>query len=398
MINNKALVKLYCLSSSFDLVFSNVETSFIVCAFSFHCKSTEKIIFDFLKSLQNNFYGGKMIISGLIIGIIFGFLLKRGRFCPTGTIRDILLEKRAYNFILILALIATQGFIYYLMIVIGIVPEAKLKDFPIISVVLGSFMFGFGAVLTNGCVCSSLIKTGDGRLIGIISILTFILGAAFAKQGGLEPVTKALASKTIVSDNLYKNIFVSPLIIFAIAVVILYTLMFKHYKNNKPKFELPKQYSGLRHIICEKIWAKEIIVILTGALMAFGFYFSNLAGRNGGFGVTTPLLSWFNLIVNNSNKIGWTSMLVLGIISGSFITAFISKELSLVGTNAVTIVKTMIGSVLMGIGAVWGKGCLVGNGLVRTAQFSMRGWLGFIFLILGMWFATKIILMKKLNK
>ena len=79
------------------------------------------------------------MISGLIIGIIFGFLLKRGRFCPTGTIRDVRLEGHTYNLILILALIATEGFLYYTMISAGLVPMPKLKGFPLISVMLGSF-------------------------------------------------------------------------------------------------------------------------------------------------------------------------------------------------------------------------------------------------------------------
>ena len=30
-----------------------------------------------------------MIYTGLLFGFLFGFLLKRSRFCPTGTIRDI---------------------------------------------------------------------------------------------------------------------------------------------------------------------------------------------------------------------------------------------------------------------------------------------------------------------
>ena len=40
-----------------------------------------------------------MIYTGLLFGFLFGFLLKRSRFCPTGTIRDIYLEKRYYNLV-----------------------------------------------------------------------------------------------------------------------------------------------------------------------------------------------------------------------------------------------------------------------------------------------------------
>ena len=334
------------------------------------------------------------MISGLIIGIFFGFLLKRGRFCPTGTIRDVRLEGHTYNLLLILALIATEGFLYYAMISAGLVPMPKLKGFPLISVMIGSFVFGFGAVLTNGCITSSLVKTGDGRLTGIISVITFTLGAAFAKQGALKPVTQALASQVLVSDTFHKSI-PSPMFIFLGVAVPLYIEMFRRYKTHKLKFSLPKRYSGLRHLICEKIWPKEIIVVLCGILMAAGFYFSNRAGRNGGFGITTPLVSWLNVIVNNNYGLNWASMLVVGTILGSFITTLISGEFALVGTNAVTIVKAMIGSMLMGIGSVWAQGCLIGNGLVGTAQLSVRAWIGLLFISLGSWTGTHLILMRK---
>lgn len=333
------------------------------------------------------------MISGLIIGIIFGFLLKRGRFCPTGTIRDVRLEGHTYNLILILALIATEGFLYYAMISAGLVPMPKLKGFPLISVMLGSFIFGFGAVLTNGCITSSLVKTGDGRLTGIVSVITFTLGAAFAKQGALKPVTQALASQLLIADTLHKNL--PTLAIFGVIAIPLYIVMFRHYKTHKLKFSLPKRYSGLRHLVCEKIWPKEIIVVLCGVLMAAGFYFSNRAGRNGGFGITTPLISWLNVIVNNNYGLNWASTLVAGTILGSFITTLISGEFALVGTNAVTIVKTMIGSILMGVGAVWAQGCLIGNGLVGTAQLSVRAWTGLLCITFGIWTATHVILMRK---
>ncbi|MGP1432001.1 YeeE/YedE family protein [Treponema sp.] len=334
------------------------------------------------------------MISGLVIGIIFGFFLKRGRFCPTGTIRDVRLEGYTYNLLLILALIATEGLLYHLMISAGLVPMPKLKGFPLISVITGSFIFGFGAILTNGCIVSTLVKTGDGRITGIISAITFMIGAAFAKQGALKPVTQALASKALVNDTLYQNI-PAPAGIFAAIAIPLYIVMFRYYKTHKPKFSLPKQYSGLRHLLCEKIWSKEIIVVLCGILMAAGFYFSNRTGRNGGFGITTPLLSWFNVIANNNYSLNWASMLVVGIILGSFITAFISGEFTLVGTNAITVVKTMVGSIMMGIGAVWAQGCLIGNGLTGTAQLSVRAWTGLLFISLGIWTGTQLLLMRK---
>ena len=42
----------------------------------------------------------------------------------------------------------------------------------------------------------------------------------------------------------------------------------------------------------------------------------------------------------------------------------------------------------MGIGAVWAKGCLIGNGLVATSQLATRAWLALLFIALGIWFGA----------
>ena len=112
-------------------------------------------------------------ISGLFIGLLFGFLLKRGRFCPTGTIRDIYLEKKYYNAVLILAIIATEGLFYHIMVGSTVIPSPYFGCYSMVAVPIGGFIFGIGAVLTNGCVTSTLVKVGDGRIIGILSLIVF---------------------------------------------------------------------------------------------------------------------------------------------------------------------------------------------------------------------------------
>lgn len=90
-------------------------------------------------------------------------------------------------------------------------------------------------------------------------------------------------------------------------------------------------------------------------------------------------------------------MFVLGIVIGSFITTFTSREFAIVKPNRDTVIKTLIGSALMGIGAVWGQGCLVGNGLVGTAQFSVKSWYSLMFIIIGIWISSYIFLARQLK-
>lgn len=238
-----------------------------------------------------------MIYTGLLFGFLFGFLLKRSRFCPTGTIRDIYLEKRYYNLVLLLAIIFTNALIYHILRYFDLVPMTYFAEFPVIGIALGSFVFGFGAIMCNGCLTSTLIKSGDGRVIGLISLVTFTITSYIAVKGPLKPISKYFESgKLTLPDEFLDKLPFSPIILCAIIVLVLYFLMFKHYKSHKLKFKLPSRYTGLRHVFCEKMWSKELTVILIGLLMGFAFYFSSLTGRVGSFGISTPILTWADKI------------------------------------------------------------------------------------------------------
>lgn len=338
------------------------------------------------------------MVSGLIIGSIFGFLWKRGKFCATGLLRDIYLEKARPNFTLIISIIFIEAFIYHLMTGFGVIPMAKFGTFPLVSVILGSFMFGFGAVMCNGCITASLIKLGDGRLTGLVSLIVFTLSAYFAKQGFLLPITKTLKGIAVVNSPAINT---KPFILVGfsgvVSAVLIYILI-KRCRAYNPKYTLPAKYTGFLHFLCEKIWSKEIVVILMGIVMALAFYFSNLNGRNGGLGITTPLVAWLNILLGNGKLPGWASMMVLGIVLGSLIASLLTKEFSFLGTNISSLIKTIIGSILMGVGSVWAQGCLIGNGLVGTAQFSLKAWCGFIFIVLGIWVSAYIFIARPLNR
>ena len=149
------------------------------------------------------------LISGLVIGIIFGFILKRGRFCATGLLRDIYMEKSYYNIVIMLAIIFTQGFIYNVLISQDLITKDYLMPFSLLGVGIGAFIFGFGAVMTNGCMTSTLLKAGDGRIIGLLSLFVFIVSGYIATVGMAVPITKYFEEVTIVRDRiLWKTLII----------------------------------------------------------------------------------------------------------------------------------------------------------------------------------------------
>ena len=327
--------------------------------------------------------------------------MKRSRFCITGLVRDIYLQKKTYNLVIICGIIAVQAVIYYAMGHAGLIRiPSYLPPFSLLAVGAGSLLFGFGAVLANGCLSATLVKCGDGRLMGWIILAVFMIVGYFMSAGTGRHLTRFVRSFFVVSDDLVlrRSIWAVPL--WGAIFVIVCVLMWRHARTHRPAFQMPARYTGLRHLLCEKIWTQEAAALCIGILAGVTYLACEPFGRRNSFSIATPILSWLYTplkpveIIGGCNPfdtvIGWGSFFVLGIIIGSFVTAKISGEFAVVRPAKSIVVKGIIGGVLMGIGAVWGLGCYISNGLVGTAQLSVKSWYALVFLILGNWLATRI--------
>ncbi len=76
-------------------------------------------------------------------------------------------------------------------------------------------------------------------------------------------------------------------------------------------------------------------------------------------------------------------LLVVGILVGSFIAAKLSGEFRFRIPDPVTAVQSALGGAGMGIGASLAGGCTIGNAMVQTATFSLRGRVALAFMVLG---------------
>ena len=87
------------------------------------------------------------LILGLLIGIAFGFVLKKSRICYMGTIRDIYLEGRNYNLLLLFATIFTESILYNIFVLTGLVADGYVSCFSLVALPVGSMIFRFGAIM-----------------------------------------------------------------------------------------------------------------------------------------------------------------------------------------------------------------------------------------------------------
>lgn len=89
---------------------------------------------------------------------------------------------------------------------------------------------------------------------------------------------------------------------------------------------------------------------------------------------------------------------MLGIVLGSFLTTWFSEEFAIVKINKKVLLRSILGSILMGFGARWAAGCIIGNGMVASAQWSLRGWIALVFLAIGIWLSAYIFIARELRK
>ena len=132
-------------------------------------------------------------ILGFTTGLVLGFLLKRSDICFTGLIRDIYLQSQKHNIALFIAIVSTEGLIYHVLGHLDMIRiPSYLPPFSLLAVAIGSFLFGMGAVLSSGCLSGSLVKCGDGKVVGFIAMAMFMLTGYLVSAGPLVTLSKLI--------------------------------------------------------------------------------------------------------------------------------------------------------------------------------------------------------------
>ncbi|MDD2321118.1 MAG: YeeE/YedE thiosulfate transporter family protein [Geobacteraceae bacterium] len=128
------------------------------------------------------------LLYGLITGILFGFLLQKGRVLrydkQLGALR--LLDMTIVKFMVSAVLVGMVGI--YLLNDLGLV-KLSIKSMVVGGVVLGGLTFGIGWGLLGYCPGTSLGALGEGRWDSIWGILGMLCGAAIYAEA--YPTMKA---------------------------------------------------------------------------------------------------------------------------------------------------------------------------------------------------------------
>lgn len=135
------------------------------------------------------------LVSGLAVGVAFGYALQRGRFCTNTGFRDILLTRdttlfRAWALAVVVQLAGVTA-----LVGSGLLP-VSVPPLWVAANVLGGLAFGVGMVLAGGCSSGTCYRVGEGMAGSLLALLTFGLGVVITDRGALAPVEQALRAVT----------------------------------------------------------------------------------------------------------------------------------------------------------------------------------------------------------
>ena len=319
-----------------------------------------------------------MIITGLLTGIVFGAVLQRGRFCVTGMLRDIFLNKTWRGFTALLILISVHAFGLTLLTGADVL-SPEIADFKPVAVIVGGFIFGLGIILSGGCASGTWYRSAEGLVGSWIALLFYGLSAAAMKSGPLAGANDWFKQWSLPVTTIHGALHISPWILVAVLWVVTF-LLWRHYRAKdagSPKVDLGQAWYA-------KPLNMNVAAIGVGIIGTVGFVLSAESGRNGGLGITTPtadIVRWS--ATGDSARMNWGTLLVIGLLVGAFIAAKTAGEFRVRVPDAQTATRAIWGGIMMGVGASLAGGCTVGNGMVETSLFSFQGWVALFFMALG---------------
>ncbi|MFZ5820452.1 MAG: YeeE/YedE family protein [Chloroflexota bacterium] len=340
------------------------------------------------------------VLYGLLVGILFGFALQRGRFCMNSAIRDTILLKDTTLLKSVGAAILVGMVGFALMAMGGLV---KISPTPFFwgANLVGGFVFGIGMVLAGGCASGITYRVGEGMVSALSALIGLSAAATWTAMGFLKPIKDSLQTSTKVmvgeANPTLANIFGLPhtVVALVLAVIILAVWYFVARKNQDDE---PKSNDPLVKRIFKNGWGWLATGIVIGLINMLAFYSSTAAGRSYPLAITSGWLTIVKLGMSvPETKMGWDAWLVIGIIVGALIASLIAGEFKIRWPGWKMILQTFVGGLLMGFGAVTSAGCNVTHILSGLPQLGLGSLVGAIAIVLGSWLMAWFIFVRPQN-
>jgi len=322
--------------------------------------------------------------GGLLVGGAFGAFAQQSRFCLRAAAIEFAhgtfgVRLSVWLLAFSAALMGTQ-----ILITLGEVQaeEARQLASPqsLSGAAIGGLMFGAGMVMARGCASRLLVLSATGNLRALLSGLVFAVVAQASLRGILKPAREWIAGWVTTAD-----IGGNDLTAF-LGVSSIWTIL----------FALIWLIAGL--VIATRtgtgIW-KGVAAIGAGLAIPLAWWFtSSMAGQAfdpvqiEAVTFTGPSADTLMLFLSPpQDLLEFDVGLVPGVFLGSFLAAWLTRELVLQGFHdGRSMTRYLIGAALMGFGGMLAGGCAVGAGITGASIFALTAWIT----LCGIWLAAAV--------
>ena len=340
------------------------------------------------------------IITGLIVGIIFGFVMQRGRFCMNSAIRDtaLLQDYTLLKSVGVAILVEMVGFA--IMDAAGII---TINPKPLFwgANLVGSFIFGIGMVVAGGCASGITYRVGEGMMGALAAVIGLATTGTLTAMGFLKPIKDSLQTSTIVKTADDANLTLANLLgvpywilglIIAVLAGVIWFLIAR--KNGDDALEMDTSLPFFK-----RTWNWLVTGIGIGIVGIISFPISAAAGRNYPLGITAGWIQWVKVLILRveGQAVDWIAAMVLGIVIGALIAALLAGEFKIRFPKIGMIGQAFLGGLIMGFGAVTSGGCNVTHILSGIPQLSIGSFIAAVAIALGAWLTAYLIFVRPQN-
>jgi uncharacterized protein len=327
---------------------------------------------------------GALTAAGLAVGLAFGFLAQRSRFC----LRSAVIEfshnitggkLTVWLFAFATAILATQ-----ILTLAGLFDASDARQIAsrgsLSGAAIGGALFGMGMILARGCSSRLLVLAAQGNLRSVISGLVFAVTAQAAWTGMLSPARQWLSELWTVEGGSARDLVARTGMGHEGAMLF-----------------------GAVWLLAAMVWARRQRVPAWGWAGAVGVglcisaaWWLTYAISKASFdphpiqalSFTGPSSEFLTRVLFSTDKpFNFDVGLVPGVFLGSFLAAALFRELKLEGfQGGASMRRYMIGAIAMGFGGMLAGGCAVGAGLSGAAVFTITSWVT----LTAMWAAAAI--------
>ena len=329
--------------------------------------------------------GGTVAVAGLVIGLAFGALAQRSRFCMRSAVIEFFRASGGPKVVIWTlafgaAIVGTQGLISLDLLDVSSARQLNGQG-SLSGAVIGGLMFGVGMVLARGCASRILVLSATGNLRAMFTGLVLTIIAQSSLRGVLSPFREWIAGLWTVSGEAARDVTVlldlSEHTPVTLGVALFTASLFFAIRRGVSRWVIAGS-TGVG------------LMIMAGWLVTYNISFQSfnpVAVKSISF--IGPSADTLMGLINHPNlPLVFDLGLVPGVFAGSFFAALLGREFKwqCFSIEEYPMPRYIFGAVLMGFGGMLAGGCAVGAVMTGGAVFSLTAFVA----MAAMWFGGGI--------